>query len=158
MFNLFRKTYTLAAPLDGKTLDSYNVKDKVFSNKLLGEGIAIEPTNDLVVAPADGRLSLIFRTRHAFGMVLDNRIEILVHIGIDTVGLEGEGFLSLAKEGEFLKTGDPVIKIDRELVIERGYSLITHIIITNIDDVKEIEYNIGNNVKSGETILTYKLQ
>ncbi|GAA0728777.1 PTS glucose transporter subunit IIA [Clostridium malenominatum] len=157
MFNLFRKTYTLVAPMDGKVLDLSIVKDKVFSSKLLGEGVAIEPINDLVVAPAQGRLSLIFKTKHAFGMVLDNGIEILVHIGIDTVGLEGEGFSPLAKEGDFLQAGDPVIKIDRKLIIEKGYSLITPIIITNIDEVKEIEYNISDNIKSGEIILNYKL-
>lgn len=158
MFNFLKRTYTLLAPMDGKVSDLSTIEDKVFSNKLLGEGVAIEPTNDIVVAPADGKLSLLFRTNHAFGMVLDNGVEILVHVGIDTVGLESEGFTPLAKEGDILKMGDPVIKIDRETIINKGYSLVTPIVITNIDIVKEIEYNTNEFVKSGEGIvLTYKL-
>ncbi|MEW9094572.1 MAG: PTS glucose transporter subunit IIA [Clostridiaceae bacterium] len=158
MFNLLKRNYILTAPMDGKVVDLSTIQDKVFSKKLVGEGVAIDPTNDVVVAPADGKLSLLFKTNHAFGMVLDNGIEILIHIGIDTIGLESEGFTPLVKEGDVLKSGEPVIKIDRELIINKGYSLITPIIITNVDVVKEIEYNTNENVKSGEdTLLTYKL-
>ena len=158
MFNLLKRNHILTAPMDGKVVDLSTIQDKVFSKKLVGEGVAIDPTNDIVVAPADGKLSLLFKTNHAFGMVLDNGIEILIHIGIDTIGLESEGFTPLAKEGDMLKSGEPVIRIDRELIINKGYSLITPIIITNVDVVKEIEYNTSENVKSGEdTLLTYKL-
>ncbi|MBU5486237.1 PTS glucose transporter subunit IIA [Clostridium sp. MSJ-11] len=158
MFNLLKRNHILTAPMDGKVVDLSTIQDKVFSKKLVGEGVAIDPTNDVVVAPADGKLSLLFKTNHAFGMVLDNGIEILIHIGIDTIGLESEGFNPLVKEGDMLKSGEPVIKIDRELIINKGYSLITPIIITNVDVVKEIEYNTNENVKSGEdTLLTYKL-
>ncbi|WP_315116790.1 PTS glucose transporter subunit IIA [uncultured Clostridium sp.] len=158
MFNLLKRNHTLTAPMDGKVIDLSTIQDKIFSKKLVGEGVAIDPINDVVVAPANGKLSLLFKTNHAFGMVLDNGIEILIHIGIDTIGLESEGFTPLVKEGDTLKLGEPVIKIDRELIINKGYSLITPVIITNVDVVKEIEYNTNENVKSGEDILfTYKL-
>ena len=103
MFGLFKKELKLIAPATGKTIDLSQVPDQVFAEKMAGDGVAIEVTGDTIVAPADGELSLVFKTNHAFAMTLSNGIELLVHVGIDTVSLEGEGFERLTEPGQQVK-------------------------------------------------------
>lgn len=146
----------LLAAVSGKVLPLSEVPDPVFAQKMAGDGVAINPTGDVVVAPADGELSLVFNTKHAFAMTLDNGAELLVHIGVDTVSLEGQGFEQLAKAGTKVKAGTPIIKIDREFIKSKGLSLMTPVLITNPDsfELKAIE-NI--DVVAGETtIVEYK--
>ncbi|KAJ49950.1 glucose-specific phosphotransferase system IIA component [Clostridium tetanomorphum] len=158
MLKFVRKNFSIMAPVDGKAVDLEEVADGVFSNKVAGEGIAIQPTGDVIVAPADGKLSLIFKTNHAFGMVLDNGVEVLVHIGIDTISLDSNGFKPIAKEGDIVKAGEQIIEIDREFILSKGYSLITSVIITNSDELKEIQCNINIDVKAGQdVVIRYKL-
>ena len=114
MFGFLKKELKLIAPIDGNTIALSNVPDPVFSQKMAGDGTAIDSTGDIVVAPCDGELTLIFKTNHAFAMSLDNGIELLVHIGIDTVSLNGEGFERLIEPGQTVKAGTPIIKINRE--------------------------------------------
>lgn len=159
MFDIFKKSFRLIAPIDGKVIPLSEVEDQVFAQKMAGDGVAIDSTGDIIKAPADGKLSLVFRTNHAFGMRLENGIEILVHIGLDTVKLEGEGFQRLTQEGQDVKAGDPIIKIDRKLVESRGYSLVTPVLITNMDKVKEINYKTGSNAVSGkDVVVSYKMK
>jgi glucose-specific phosphotransferase system IIA component len=159
MFNFFKKSFNLVAPIDGKIVDLTTVPDQVFSQKIMGDGIAVEPTGDIVVAPADGILKMIFKTNHAFALELKNGVELLVHIGLDTVNLEGFGFERIAQEGKKVKAGDPIMKIDRKALQEKGCSSITLIIITNMDMIKEIKYGIIGNVQAGkEKILNYKIK
>lgn len=157
MFGFFKKTYELLAPVTGKVVDLSLVPDQVFAQKMAGDGVAIESTGDTIVAPADGVLTLVFKTNHAFAMTLDNGAEILVHIGIDTVELQGEGFERLADEGTKVKAGDPIIKINRDFITSKGFSLITPVLITNIDIVKDINYKIDFNAEAGkEVVVEYK--
>ena len=107
------KTFKLAAPVTGKSIPLSETPDPVFAQKMAGDGLAMEPTGDVVVAPADGELTLVFNTKHAFAMTLENGVELLVHIGIETVSLNGEGFEQLAEQGAKVKAGDQIIKIDR---------------------------------------------
>ncbi|MCM8709649.1 PTS glucose transporter subunit IIA [Clostridium sp. SYSU_GA19001] len=159
MLEFFRKNYKLVAPVDGKVIDLTEVPDPVFAGKLVGDGIAIDSTGDIIVAPADGKLSVIFGTNHGFGIVLNNDAEVLVHIGLDTVALEGKGFERLVREGANVKAGDAVIKINREYIISEGYSLITLVLFTNLETLKDIYGNIGAKVKAGtDVILEYKLK
>lgn len=159
MFNFFKKECQLVSPVDGKVVPLEQVPDEVFAQKMAGDGIAINSTGDVFVAPADGSLSMIFKTNHAFGMILDNGIEILVHIGIDTVELDGQGFERIASEGQKIKAGEPVIKINRQFIEEKGYSLITPVLITNQDELKEINYNYNDDAKGGtDVVLTYKVK
>lgn len=159
MFDIFKKSFRLIAPIDGKVIPLSEVEDQVFAQKMAGDGVAIDSTGDIIKAPADGKLSLVFRTNHAFGMRLENGIEILVHIGLDTVKLDGEGFQRLTQEGQDVKAGDPIIKIDRKLVESRGYSLVTPVLITNMDKVKEINYKTGSNAVSGkDVVVNYKMK
>ncbi|MFL0246103.1 PTS sugar transporter subunit IIA [Candidatus Clostridium stratigraminis] len=162
MFNFLKKNLTkevkLVAPVSGKTIDLSKVPDAVFSERLAGDGIAIEPTGNVIVAPCDGELTLVFKTLHAFGLTLENGIELLVHIGIDTVSLDGEGFEQLAEAGTKVKAGTPIIKINREVILGKGYSLITPVLITNMDLVKDLETNLDKNVSAGkDEIISFSL-
>ncbi|SFO18807.1 PTS sugar transporter subunit IIA [Proteiniclasticum ruminis] len=157
MFGLFKKEGALVAPISGKTVDITTVPDAVFAEKMAGDGLAIDPTGDTVVAPADGELTMLFGTKHAFGMTLDKGVQILVHIGLDTVSLNGEGFTALKNQGDMVKKGEPIVKIDRELIQGKGLSLITPVIFTDMEVLKSFEAQLGIDVIAGETtVLTYK--
>ncbi|MGL4742142.1 MAG: PTS sugar transporter subunit IIA [Sarcina sp.] len=157
MFGFLKKELKLIAPIDGKTIDLANVPDPVFSQKMAGDGVAIETTGDTIVAPCDGELSLIFKTNHAFAMTLENGVELLVHIGIDTVSLDGKGFERLVEAGQQITAGTPIIKIDRTFIENEGLSLITPVLITNPDVVKGISPIIGKTVSAGvDPIVNYK--
>ncbi|MDV3427152.1 MAG: PTS glucose transporter subunit IIA [Bacillota bacterium] len=157
MFGFLSKANVLKAPIAGKVIDLKEVPDQVFAEKMAGDGAAILSTGDTIVSPADGKLFFIFKTNHAFGLKLDNGAEILVHIGVDTVELKGEGFTRIAEEGTYVKAGDPIIKLDREFIISKGYSLVTPVLITNADIIKKLEVKTGKEVKSGDVMLSYKL-
>lgn len=154
MFKFFNKKQKtdlkLVAPVTGTAIDLSKVPDPVFAQKMAGDGIAIDLTGETIIAPADGTLTLVFKTKHAFAMTLDNGIELLVHIGIDTVSLDGEGFEQLASEGDIIKAGTPIIKINKDFILEKGFSLITPVLITNPDVVSELITSTGKNVTAGE--------
>ncbi|WP_026885887.1 PTS sugar transporter subunit IIA [Clostridium beijerinckii] len=165
MFNFFKKNSKdsnkeakLVAPITGKTIDLSKVPDKVFAEKMAGDGLAIDTTGDIVVAPADGTLTLVFNTKHAFAITLDNGAELLVHIGIDTVSLNGEGFEQLAEAGTKVKAGTPIIKIDRDFILGKGFSLITPVLVTNMDIVKDLNSHVNKDVVAGEDeVITFSL-
>ncbi len=157
MFGIFKKEQTLVSPLSGKTIDITEVPDAVFAEKMAGDGLAIDLTGDVAVAPADGELTMLFGTKHAFGMTLDKGVQILVHIGLDTVSLNGEGFTALKTQGDKVKKGEPIVKIDREFIKSKGLSLISPVIFTDMDVVQSFEAKVGVDAVAGETeILTYK--
>ena len=166
MFGLFKKkkeenndnTLKLVAPVNGKSVPLSEVPDPVFAQKMAGDGLAMDPADDIIVAPADGELTLVFNTKHAFAMTLDNGIELLVHIGIETVSLNGEGFEQLAEAGTKVKAGTPIIKVDREFVKSKNLPLITPVLITNPDILKSITPIENVNTIAGETaILEYTI-
>lgn len=143
---------TLVAPVSGKAIPLSEVPDPVFAEKLAGDGMGILAEGNLVVAPADGELTLVFKTKHAFAMTLDNGLEILVHIGLETVSLDGEGFEQLAEQGTRVKAGTPIIKFDRDLLLSKGLSLATPVLITNVDATKSITPVESGNVEAGKTV------
>jgi len=166
MFGLFKKkkeensnnTLKLVAPVNGKSVPLSEVPDPVFAQKMAGDGLAMDPADDIIVAPADGELTLVFNTKHAFAMTLDNGIELLVHIGIEKVSLNGEGFEQLAEAGTKVKAGTPIIKVDREFVKSKNLPLITPVLITNPDILKSITPIENVNTIAGETaILEYTI-
>ncbi|WP_195236970.1 PTS sugar transporter subunit IIA [Romboutsia sp. 1001285H_161024_C4] len=159
MFSIFKKkNLALKAPISGKVIDLCNVPDEVFSNKMLGDGVAIDTTGDVVVAPCDGTIELIMDTNHAFAMKSNDGLELLVHVGIDTVTLKGQGFKLLRKVGDKVTAGTPILELDRQIFIDNNISLITPVIITNNDALKELNSMIGLDVKHGDdNIIEYKL-
>lgn len=154
--NEVKEELKLVAAVSGKVLPLSEVPDPVFAQKMAGDGVAIDPSDDIVVAPADGELSLVFNTKHAFAMTLESGAELLVHIGVDTVSLEGEGFEQLAEAGTKVKAGTPIMKIDREFIKNKGLSLMTPVLITNPDsyELKAIE-NI-DAIAGETTVIEYK--
>lgn len=157
MFDFFNKEEKIMAPVTGKTVDIAKVPDEVFSSKMVGDGVAIEPTGDTFVAPADGELKMLFVTNHAYALELKKGVEILVHIGLDTVALKGEGFTALKKQGDMVKKGEPIVKIDLEFMKSKGINLISPIIFTELGTLKEFKAIVGENVVAGEDpVLTYK--
>jgi PTS system D-glucosamine-specific IIA component/PTS system glucose-specific IIA component len=147
------KLYNLVSAVNGRLLSLSEVPDPVFAEKMAGDGVAIDPTGDIIVAPADGELTLVFNTKHAFALTLDNGIELLVHVGIDTVSLQGEGFEQLAEVGIKVKAGTPILKINRDLIRSKGLSLITPILITNPDITSSIVTNESIDTIAGETVV-----
>ena len=143
----------LVAPATGKAIPLAEVPDPVFAKKMIGDGVAIILEDDIVVAPADGELTLVLDTKHAFAMTLDNGTEILVHIGLETVTLKGEGFEQLVQSGTKIKAGTPIIKLERKFIESKGFSLITPVLITNIDNVISISTKENIDVIAGETVI-----
>lgn len=129
----------LVAPLKGEIKDLSTIPDDVFSKKVMGEGIVIDPTEGIVYSPCDGVIGTIFRTNHAVAIAADNGAEVLIHIGIDTVKMNGEGFKSFVKNGDRVKIGDPLIEFDLALVKSKAKSHLTPVVITNTSDLAEVK-------------------
>lgn len=145
---------TVYAPLEGKVVALTDVPDATFAEGVLGLGAAIEPAVGEVIAPADGEVSSIFDTHHAVGLTLDNGMELLIHVGINTVALNGEGFTAHVSEGDRVKRGQPLISFDKDFIASKGYPLITPVIISNADDYKEIRITDSAEVKRLDELLT----
>lgn len=118
-------TIEIIAPLSGEIVNIEDVPDVVFAEKIVGDGIAIKPTGNKMVAPVDGTIGKIFETNHAFSIESDSGVELFVHFGIDTVELKGEGFKRIAEEGQRVKVGDTVIEFDLPLLEEKAKSTLT---------------------------------
>ena len=151
--------FEFLAPMSGQVINLSKVPNEIFASRSAGDGVVIDPTDDLVLAPADGNLSFILKSNHAFCMKLDNGIVIVVHIGIDTVELNGEGFERLIEYGGRVKVGEPIIKINREKIIKKGYSLLTPVLITNMELVIDKKYYTNIEVIAGkDIIMSYKVK
>ncbi|MCR1933316.1 glucose-specific PTS transporter subunit IIBC [Clostridium tepidum] len=139
------------APIEGKILSITDVPDQVFSQKMMGDGFAIDPKNGTVVSPVDGVITTLFPTKHAIGITADNGLELLIHFGIDTVNLKGEGLEALVEQDAKVKAGDPILKVDIDKIKDKVPSIITPIIFTNLTDDQKLEIvKLGKTVKAGE--------
>ncbi|MEO5668816.1 MAG: PTS glucose transporter subunit IIA [Bdellovibrionota bacterium] len=147
------KTLVLSAPLGGRLLPLSEVPDDIFAGKVLGDGFAIEPNEGLVVAPFDCQVAQVFRTGHAIGLTGPGGLEVLVHVGIDTVKLAGVGFKPRVSEGQKLRTGDVMLEFDLEHVRANAKSTVTPIVITNRDAVGSLELLGSGTVKRGDPVL-----
>jgi glucose-specific phosphotransferase system IIA component len=142
----------IKSPARGKRIDLKDVPDALFANKMIGDGFAVYPESKEICSPVDGKIVHIFDTNHAVGLKTDDGLEVLVHIGIDTVKLKGEGFKRIASIGQKVKVGDILIECDLEYLKENAKSIITPVVITNMDQVQKIEqietdyFEIGSEV------------
>lgn len=155
MFSFLKKskepeTFKLVATQTGTAIPIEEVPDPVFSGKVLGDGIAIIPTDNKVVSPVDGTITLVADTLHAYGIRCDNGIEILVHIGLDTVSLKGEGFTPHVEAGQKVKAGDLLTEVDLEFIKSKGLNTHTPCLISNMDEVKDVKCTTGT-VTAGES-------
>lgn len=150
------KDTVLSACLNGTVVPLADVKDEAFASGVLGDGIAIEPTDGELVAPADGEISSTFETHHAVGMTTADGAELLMHIGIDTVKLGGKHFTCLVNEGDKVKKGQPLIRFELEAIKAEGYPVTTPLIVCNTDDYAAVAAKASGNVKQGDALLELK--
>lgn len=150
------KDTVLAACLTGTVVPLADVKDEAFASGALGDGIAIEPTDGELVAPADGEISSTFETHHAVGMTTTDGAELLMHIGIDTVKLGGKHFTYLVNEGDKVKKGQPLIRFELEAIKAEGYPVTTPLIVCNTDDYAAVAAKASGAVKQGDALLELK--
>ena len=141
----------IAMPLHGEILPLSNVKDAAFSQGILGKGLAIEPDQGEVVSPVNGVITTLFPTYHAIGITADSGVEILIHVGMDTVQLEGTHFHPVIQQGERVTVGQKLLEFDMEEIRKAGYSLITPVVITNSSQYLDI---LETGLKSSEELLT----
>ena len=143
-------------PLSGKVLPLSKVEDAVFSSGAMGNGIAIDPTDNKVYAPFDGTVEFIAETKHAIGLKSDDGIELLIHVGMDTVKMNGKGFDVKTKVNERVKEGDSLLEFDRNEIQKEGYSLITPVVITNSNNYEQDELCIDEEALFGKSIINLK--
>ena len=146
----------LTAPLNGAVIPLNEIKDEVFSQGVLGNGVAIEPNSGEVYAPCDGVIMEIPETLHAVGIGGDNGAEILIHVGMDTVGLNGKGFEPQVKKGDAVKQGQLLLKFDMDYIKSQGLPVTTPVIITNTDEYAEIKTEASGEVKKGDKLLSFR--
>jgi PTS system glucose-specific IIA component len=148
MFQLFQRKkeqLILFAPVKGKVVDITNVPDVVFSKKMLGDGLGIEPDENVITAPCDGTIILVAKTLHAVAIEAQG-VEILIHIGIDTVMLDGRGFTPHVNMGDIVKQGDALITFDRDYILQQGKSVMTPIVLTNMEkSVNRVEKRFNSS-------------
>ncbi|WP_043932656.1 glucose-specific PTS transporter subunit IIBC [Bacillus sp. EB01] len=140
----------IVSPLNGELKPITDVPDQVFAGKMMGDGFAIEPTEGIVVSPVDGKIINLFPTKHAIGILSDAGREILIHVGIDTVNLKGQGFETLVEENAVVKKGQPLLKFDLEYIRSNATSVITPIVFTNLQEGESIAIEKLGSVNQGD--------
>ena len=145
---------TIAAPLKGEVVALENVNDPVFSSGAMGKGIAIDPTDGVVVAPTKATVNLVFPTGHAIGLTTENGAELLIHIGMDTVSLAGKGFKTYVEAGDVVEAGQKLIEFDLATIRDAKLPVITPVIVTNTADFDDVLTTKEARVNTGDYLLT----
>lgn len=151
---LRRRNNVLLSPIAGKVIPLSEVNDKTFAAGLLGRGVAIEPTGNKVVAPSDSKIEAIFPTGHALALHTQEGMDVLIHIGLDTVKLDGRYFDVKASVGQVVKKGDVLIEFDREAIEREGFDVTVPILICNSVEFASIKGNVGNTVSELDQLIT----
>lgn len=151
---VLNKKSIVYAPINGKVIPLEEVKDEAFNTGSLGKGVGIVPSDGNVYAPVDGKVSVLFNTLHAIGLTTDDGMEVLVHIGLDTVKLNGKYFNAHVKQGDTVKKGDLLVSFDKEALEKEGYDITTPVIITNSNDMLDVVETNEADIHAGDTLLT----
>ena len=146
--------YILASPIKGEKVFLSEVPDDVFASQVMGKGLGINPSDNVVTAPTNGVVTAAFPTGHAVGITSEDGVEVLIHVGIDTVELEGQGFKLLVDTGETVKAGQPLIEFDRSLITQSGYSPIVIVVVTNTNKYTDVLVSTEDNIANGDYLLT----
>ena len=154
LFNIFKKKeekkdLVLVSPVNGELLDIADVPDEVFAQKMMGDGFAIKSNDGLVVSPVDAEVQLVFETKHAIGLKTESGLEMLIHFGVDTVKLKGEGFDVFVEAGDKVKAGDKLMQVNLDYIKENAKSDISPVIFTNLEEDKVVKVDLGK-VTAGE--------
>ncbi|WP_294189477.1 beta-glucoside-specific PTS transporter subunit IIABC [uncultured Clostridium sp.] len=144
----------IASPMKGEIMPLNEVNDETFASEMMGKGVAIKPVDGKVVSPINGIVQTIFKTKHAIGLKSEDGTEILIHIGMDTVQLEGKHFKAYVKDGDKVKIGDTLIEFDTEAIKKEGYELTTPVIVTNTNDYLEVLARGVKKVNTGDAIIS----
>ncbi|WP_367565585.1 PTS glucose transporter subunit IIA [Lacrimispora sp.] len=147
------KGQKILAPVEGTVIPLSQVNDPAFSQEILGKGIAIVPAKGRVVAPADGVLTVVFETKHAVSVTTDKGAEIIIHVGLDTVSLNGEHYTSYKNQGDHVKTGDLLLEFDVEAIKSAGYEVVTPVIICNHQEFPDMVCHTGKDVKELDVVI-----
>lgn len=156
IFKKFDKGLEIKAPVKGTVIKLEQVEDPVFAQKMVGDGVAIDPKENKILSPIDGEVIQVFPTKHAVGLRAENNVEILIHVGLDTVSLKGEGFEVHVKANDKVKVGDPLITFDMNVLREKAKSLVIPIVITNYNNMKSIKIKEGEVNSVEDTIMVVK--
>lgn len=149
MIPLFKpKKAVLYKPCEGNVIDISLVSDVAFSSKMVGEGFAIMPQNNVITSPVDGKVILVFPTKHAIGIMSNTGLQILVHIGFDTVSLNGQGFDCKVQVGDSVKVSTPLVTLDKEDIQAKGFDLTTSVVITNKEKIKSMQLHQDDGTKA----------
>ena len=143
----------IGSPVEGEVMELSELADAAFASGALGRGVAVRPTSGTVVSPVDGTLTTLFPTLHAMGITSDDGVELLIHVGLDTVNLEGKGFTAFARQGERVRRGQKLLEIDLDAVTAAGYSVDTPLIVTNSDDFAEVTTVGKGHVRGLDAVL-----
>ena len=152
----FGQSKTVLTTIRGKVLAQADIPDETFAQGILGPGCGIEPTGDTVYAPFDGTITQVASSLHAIGFTCVDVIELLIHVGMDTVEMKGQGFTSLTKEGAKVKAGTPLLKVDLEAIRAAGHPTATALIVTNSDDLPEISVAANGDAAAGTPVFKFK--
>ena len=152
----FGQSKTVLAPIRGKVLAQADIPDETFAQGILGPGCGIEPTGSTVYAPFDGKVTSIVSTLHAVGLESTEGIELLIHIGIDTIALRGSGFTPLVREGQAVKAGTPLLNVDLDAIRAAGLSTESAVIVTNADDLPKLHIIAGGIVSTGTPLFKFE--
>lgn len=155
MFGSKKKKLSLIAPATGKVIPLENSEDEAFAQKLVGDGIALMPVEGDFRCPASGRIAGVAEALHAYSIETEEGIDLLVHIGIDTVELMGRGYTPHVKSGDIVKAGDPLCTVDLEFLKEKGYSVCTPVVICDIEKVADFNPVYGDAIGGADTIIEY---
>ncbi|TDL95577.1 PTS glucose transporter subunit IIA [Macrococcus brunensis] len=145
------KDIEIKAPITGEYVQIESIPDPVFAQKMMGDGFGIEPSEGLVVSPVDGEIVNVFPTKHAIGIKTANEVEILIHVGLETVAMNGEGFTTKVNVGDKVQVGDELLEFDIELIKEKASSTVSPVIITNGEVVEQFDIVGQGSLVRGET-------
>ncbi|MGM9636387.1 MAG: PTS glucose transporter subunit IIA [Eubacteriales bacterium] len=154
-FSRKQKKHGLIAVCDGKCLPITDMSDEAFASEMLGKGIAMEPSGNIFYSPVDGKVENVADTGHAYSICSDDGLDVLVHIGVDTVALGGEGFVPAVQAGQHVQAGDRLAQADIDLIKKRGYAATTAVLVATPDRITDIEYKYGTTVGGKTTVMTY---
>ncbi|MDD7758934.1 MAG: PTS glucose transporter subunit IIA [Aerococcus suis] len=147
------KAMTVSAPVAGEVIPLKDVNDEVFSNELVGKGMAIRPSDGTIYAPVVGTVEVTYASNHAFGFKSDSGIEVLIHIGLETVDMSGEGFKAFCEQEDRVKCNDKICEFDRDLIKSKGYDDTVTVVITNTDTFADVTSDKAGEITISEDLL-----
>ncbi len=148
-----KKGIIINSPLTGKVVELSSIDDAAFASGVLGKGVAIEPTVGVAISPVDGKVETLFKTNHAIGIVTESGVELLIHIGMDTVKLDGKYFTAKIAQGDVVKAGQVLVEFDIEGIRSEGYSLVTPVVVTNSDNFREFVFETGKDIEMKDELM-----